>query len=291
MFWNLEQFIRSYTPLEVVFELAVIWLCVYVVYRFLKGTRGAGVIKGFVVLIVLPTLVIRVFGESLGAFGRLNYIYDRFLSLAAILLIVVFQPELRRAMIRLGHASLFRTSTRRINVVVDAVADAAEFLSKNQFGALIAIERTVGLGGLIEGGERIDADVSARLLESIFWPNSPLHDLGVVIRGDRIMAASVQFPLAEEGAIGPELGSRHRAAVGLSLESDCLVVVVSEETGGISLVDGGVVTRNIPRPEFRDMLRKRLAAPPPDTTTDNDDHDSTSLDETVLDEPKKSEAA
>jgi diadenylate cyclase len=141
------------------------------------------------------------------------------------------------------------------------VSVAVSFLSKSQFGALIAIERNSRLGGLIDAGVALDALVDARLLESIFWPNSPLHDLGVVIRGDRILAASVQFPLAEEGLVSVEYGSRHRAAVGLSMESDCIVVIVSEETGGISIAEHGRLTSNIPRDDFRDVLGARLRAP------------------------------
>lgn len=259
---SIKQIFRSYEAPEIILELAVIWICVYLVFRFLKGTRGAGIIKGFAVLLVLVTLTIKLLGQGTDALGRLNFIYDRFLGLAALLLIVVFQPELRQAMIRLGHAGFFRRSNRQVNQVVDAVSEAAQFLSKSQFGALIAIERSVGLRSLIEGGERLDAQVSARLLESIFWPNSPLHDLGVVIRGDRIVAANVQFPLAEEGSLPREHGSRHRAAVGITLDSDCLVVVVSEETRSISLVERGVVDADIPRDRIRETLLQRLGTPP-----------------------------
>lgn len=261
---TIQKILRSYEWYEIVLELAVIWLCVYMVVRFLKGTRGAGVIKGFIILLVLLTLAIQVLGQETDAFGRLKFIYDRFLGLVALLLIVVFQPELRQAMIRLGHTRWLGGSRRQVTRVVDAVSEAALFLSKSQFGALIAIERNVGLGGLVEGGVRMDAHVSARLLESIFWPNSPLHDLGVVIRGDRVVAASVQFPLAEEGSVLPEFGSRHRAAVGLTFESDCLVVVVSEETGGISLVESGIMKLDIRPEDLRDLIATRLKAVPDD---------------------------
>lgn len=252
----LQQLIQSYELYQVVIELAVIWFCVYVAFRFLRGTRGAGVIKGFVVLLVLLTLLM---GSD--AFGRLNFFYDKFLGLLAIVLIVVFQPELRQAMIRLGRARLFRVSTSRMTQLTDAVAEAVDSLSKCQFGALIAIERSVQLGGLVDDGVRLDAEVSARLLEAIFWPNNPLHDLGVVIRGNRIVAASVQFPLVEEGMVPQEFGSRHRAAVGMTVDSDCLVVVVSEETGAISIAEHGTVDADIPRDQIRARLAERLSAP------------------------------
>ena len=263
MFRTIQQvFFGSYGYFDMLVEIAVIWACVYLVFRFLKGTRGAGIVKGFVLVVVVVTLLIKVFGQNTDTLGRLNFIYDRFLGLIAILLVVVFQPELRQFMIRLGHARFFRQSSTEVTRVVDAVSEAVELLSKSQFGALIAIERSIGLSGLFEGGDRMDAVVSGRLLGSIFWPNSPLHDLGVVIRGHRILAANVQFPLAEEGSVPQHHGSRHRAAVGVTLESDCIAVVVSEETGSIALVEQGVVEANVPIARFRELLQARLEGPP-----------------------------
>jgi len=259
------QLFRSYSLYEVLLELAVIWICVYVVFRFLRGTRGAGVIKGFAILLVLITLLTRVLGHNSDTFARLNFIYDRFLGLLAIMLIVVFQPELRQALIRLSSPAHFRTA-RSQHRVVKAIADAVGYLSKNQFGGIIAVERNVRLGGLLESGQILDAEISARLLQSIFYPNSPLHDLGVVIRGDRILAAGVQFPLAEEGTLPPNVGSRHRAAVGLTNDSDCLVVVVSEETGRIAIAEHGRMEFDIPRDEFAAILAGRLQATPPAAT-------------------------
>lgn len=267
MFGNPAQLIRSYQVYQVIIEMAVIWIFVYAVFRFLRGTRGAGIFKGFAILFVLVTLLIRVLGQGSNAFERLNFIYDKFLGLLAIVLIVIFQPELRQAMIRLSHTRQFRGSRGHAREVIDSVREAVEFLGKNQFGALIAIERSVQLGGLVEGGQALDARISARLLESIFWPNSPLHDLGVVIRDNRIVAAGVQFPLAEEGVLPPRTGSRHRAAVGLTMESDCVVVIVSEETGALSIAERGRIEYDIPRPELASILSRRLAAPipPPDS--------------------------
>jgi diadenylate cyclase len=242
-------------------EMAVIWVGVYLAFRFLKGTRGAGVIKGFAVFVIVTTLLIRVLAQVSDAFGRLNFIYERFLGLLAILLIIVFQPELRQAMSRLGQARWFRPSRTEVAKLVDAVSEAVGFMSKSQFGAIIAIERSVQLGTFVQEGVAVDAEVDPRLIESIFWPNNPLHDLGVVIRGNRIAAASVQFPLAEEGSLPASLGARHRAAVGVTLDSDCLVVVVSEETGSISIAEHGRLTRNIARERIADVLRERLAKP------------------------------
>ncbi|MHC4908161.1 MAG: diadenylate cyclase [Planctomycetota bacterium] len=267
MLQNLLQFLRSYQWYEVIIEVAIIWVCVYFVFRFLRGTRGAGVIKGFAVLLVIVTAAIQILGKSSGAFARLQFLYEWLISLLAVLLIVVFQPELRQAMVRLGHARIFRGTRRGVGPLVEEIDLAVQFLSRNQFGALIAVERGMQLGGLVEGGETIDARVSSRLLESIFWPNSPLHDLGVVIRDDRIVAANVQFPLIEEGSVATRYGSRHRAAAGLSVETDCIVVIVSEETGAVSLSERGLI-ETVDRDAFASTLAERLEArvePPPDS--------------------------
>lgn len=257
---RLTSMFRGYEPHEVIIELSVIWLAVYFVFQFLRGTRGAGVIKGVLLMLVLLTVGVRTLGES---FGRLRFLYDTMIAALAFLLVVVFQPELRQAMVRLGQARFFGRAGPRTIRIADSVAEAVGFLSKSQFGALIAIERNIGLGGLVEGGVVLDAELSARLLQSIFWPNNPLHDLGVVIRGDRIAAANVQFPLAEQGLVPSELGSRHRAGVGITYESDCLVVIVSEETGRISFAENGRLRMNIKRDDVRAELLKALDAPPP----------------------------
>ena len=165
-------------------------------------------------------------------------------------------------MIRVGAARLLGRRNPQMDRLADAITEAVEFLSKNSFGALIVIERGGRLGGLIEGGVQIDALVTPRLLEAIFWPNSPLHDLAVVVRGDRVVAASVQLPLAETGEVPAQLGSRHRAAVGVTTESDCLVVIVSEETGNCRLAEHGSMTPPLDRAEFRTRLMERLQVEP-----------------------------
>ena len=242
---------------EILIELGVIWIGVYLVFRFLQGTRGAGVIRGLgflgVMLILLYWLVTKT--ES---FNRLDVIFTRFLEILAFLLIVIFQPELRQAAIRIGQTKFLRGSQRNQETTINAIAEAAEFLSKNQFGAIIAIERNVQLGGLVDGGQNLDAAISARLLQSIFWPSSPLHDLGVVVRENRILAAGVQFPLAEEGSLPANFGSRHRAALGLATESDCVVVIVSEETGRISIAVDGHFEMKLTPEQFTDRLRELL---------------------------------
>ena len=255
---SLLQILR-FEAWQVLVELLVIWVCVFLVFRFLRGTRGAGVIRGFAVLLIIATVLIRFVGQGSDLFDRLSFIYERFLGFLAFVLIVVFQPELRQVMTRIGHGMWLRGSGSADERVIEAIAEAAVFLSKSQFGALIAIERRTRLGELTDKGQSIDAVVSPRLLEAIFFPNSPLHDLGVVIRDDRIVAAGVQFPLAEEGALDGSFGSRHRAGLGLACESDAIIVIVSEEQGTISIADNGRLTYDIARDRIAQALREHLA--------------------------------
>lgn len=264
---DLGSRLASYPKLEIAFELAVIALFVWLVIRFVQGTRAAGALKGILIVffvLTLPVLGRAIFGgESL---LRLWYLYERFLAVFALALVVIFQPELRRAAIRVGEASgrLFSSTPSQIVQVVDAITEACAYLSKARFGALIVIERTVGLDGLVEGGTTLGAEVSPRLLQTIFFPGTALHDLAVVIRGRVIRSASVQLPMAEpEEMPDRALGARHRAAVGLTRECDALVVVVSEETGQIRLAERGALSLPMSATELRAELLRRLREEPP----------------------------
>jgi diadenylate cyclase len=248
----------GYNPLEVIVEFALIWLVVWLIFRFLHGTRAARMFKGVGVLLILTSMLILVLARE-NAFQRIQFLYRGFLGFAAIAMVVIFQPELRRALVRLGEARWFRTAATQVEPVVDEIVRACAYLSKNKIGAIIAIERDVPLGGIIDAGTKINAEVTAELLQTIFWPGSALHDMGVVIRSNRIAAAGVQFPLAEGDDISQELGSRHRAALGLSQEVDCLIVVVSEETGAISLAERGQLIRKLSPDALRSMLRRGMA--------------------------------
>jgi diadenylate cyclase len=194
--------------------------------------------KGLLVLVVVLLLGLRALGAS-ESFSRLRYVSEAMVQFVAILAIVVFQPEIRQGMVRIGQALSRRGRRAGIEMIADAVEDAVRTLSKGRIGAIMVIERNVSLEGMAANGVTVDAVLDARLLESLFWPNSPLHDLAVVIRGNRIAAASVELPLAETGSLSSAMGSRHRAAVGATLDSDALVVVVSEETGKVVIAEGG----------------------------------------------------
>lgn len=246
---------------QVAVELFALWLLVWVIYRFIKGTRAAGALKGLVVLLVFATILFRVLARD--QFPRLEVLFEKSLGVAAIALIVTFQPELRRLLIRLGETPFFRPADPEVPRLIGEIVDACEFLSRNKFGAIIAIERNVGLRELAEGGRPLNAEITSDLIETIFFPNTPLHDMGIVIRGRRIIAAGVQFPLAQPTDMpSPQLGTRHRAAVGLARVTDALVIVVSEETGGISIADGRRFERGLTPDNLRAALLHRLETAP-----------------------------
>lgn len=259
-FFNLGSFFRavaSYGWWRVAIELLLIGAVVTAVVIFLRGTRGARLLKGITFLLVSIYLIVRLFAAKFGL-ERIEFLYGKFLLFASFAIVVVFQPELRRALMRLGETRLFTGFSGRVSEEIDQIVEAVTFCSRRKIGALIAIEREVGLGGISESGRRVNADLSAALLNTIFWPNSPLHDLGVIISQGRIAYASVQFPLAESGDLEKELGSRHRAAVGMSQESDALVIVVSEQTGDVSIAEKGVLIRKLTAEALRDMLATAL---------------------------------
>lgn len=252
---------------EVALELALIALVVWAIIRFIEGTRAAGVMKGLVALLIIG-LAARLFLSLVGreeAFERLGYLLDRAGVVVAIGLVVVFQPELRRALTRLGEAPIFRSTPGEIAQVVDAVVEACSYFQKAKFGALIVMERRTALGGLAEGGTRLGAEVSARLLQSLFFPGTALHDLAVIIKGPIVHAAGVQLPLAGAGDMpDANLGSRHRAAVGISRECDALVVIVSEETGSIRIAERGKLTDPMTPEELRRAMMAGLTKELPD---------------------------
>ena len=258
--FNFGEFFRaigSYPWWQVAIEVLIIGAVVYWVVSFLQGTRGARLLKGIAFLLVVLYVVVRLLA---GRFGlqRIAFLYEKFLLAAGFAIIVVFQPEIRRALMRLSETRIFRSLGAQLNEDIDALVESATFLSRRKIGALVAIERDVALGEIAESGTRVNADLTPDLLNTIFWPNSPLHDLGVVVSNGRVAYAGVQFPLAESGELEKELGSRHRAAVGMSQESDAVVLVVSEETGDISIAERGQLIRKLSPETLRGLLTELL---------------------------------
>jgi diadenylate cyclase len=249
----LDRLRQTFQPRDAL-EMLIMAAMIYVAYRSLRGTRGARVVRGFVFVVITSFVLLRLLTEYL-QMERLNYLYGQVVPWLLVLAVVVFQPELRRSLMRLGENPLLRFFLKRgATAFVDRIVRGVTTLSRNRIGAIIAIERDASLGTLAEGGIPVDAELTADLLTTIFWPGSPLHDMGVVIRGGRIAAAACEFPLSHQAILDPHYGTRHRAAVGLTEESDAVVVIVSEETGTISLAVEG----NLETPLTPDELRTRL---------------------------------
>jgi len=236
-------------------EIGLLAVGFYYLFLFFRGTRGAQVLFGFV--LVLAALV------SVTQFLRLdvlNWVLERFSVYLAVAVIVIFQPEIRRALAELGKQHMFTGATAS-RTMVDHVVETVTLLAGRKIGALIAIEREIGLRAVQETGTAVDSLVTPELLASIFFPYTPLHDGGVILRQDRIVAAGCLFPLSQREGLAMELGTRHRAAIGLTEESDALVVVVSEETGTISVAYKGRLTRGLDEEKLRKLLSAVLLRP------------------------------
>ena len=230
---------------RVAIELIFIGLVVYWAVDFLEGTRGERLFRGILFILIVGFLILKLFVDTLDL-QRLQLIYKGFLIGILIVTVAAFQPEVRRAMVRIGQSPFWVTSTQPLSKTAEELTNALKDLSDARIGAIIVIERRVALGEFIETGVPIDSRVTAEMIKTIFYPGTALHDMAVIIRGDRIVAARVQLPLAEAAAIsGPGLGSRHRAAIGITSGSDASCLVVSEETGAISLAENGQLTRNV----------------------------------------------
>jgi diadenylate cyclase len=242
-----------------VFEIIVLTCVFYYVFLFLHGTRGAQVLIGLAVLLVL----------LLGATYLLNlselfWLLRKVSVYIAIAILVIFQPEIRRALAELGRQPVFTVSTDR-RTVIDHVVQTVVHLADHKVGALIAIEREIGTRSIQETGTKIDSPVVPELLGSIFFPHTPLHDGGVIISGNRIMAAGCVFPLSQRVELHKSLGTRHRAAIGLSEETDAVVIAVSEETGTISVSYRGRLSRGLDEERLKRFLTALLKGQKPES--------------------------
>ena len=242
----------------VAIELFLIGLVVYWAVDFLEGTRGERLFRGVIFILFAGVFILTLVVKQL-EFERLEHLYKGFLIAVLIIAVVAFQPEIRRALIRIGQPRFWAGSSRQLSRTVEEIITAVTELSAARTGAIIVIEGRVALGEFMETGVRIDARVTAELLKTIFHPGAALHDMAVMIRGDRVVAARVQLPLAEAGSIdGVEFGSRHRAAIGITVGSDATCLVVSEETGVISLARNGKLSRQVSQSDIRSHLSSTM---------------------------------
>jgi len=233
----LENMLSLWKPFV---EILVLWFIYYTLLVFLKGTRAIQVLRGLIILVIAFFLA-----QYFGLY-TLDWILSRLLTISVIAFLILFQPELRRGLANIGQKQIFNILPGEARII-DELTDAALVLSKRKIGALIAIEREAGLDPYFESGVYLNSKISNELICTIFMPNTPLHDGGIVIREDKIAVAGCLFPLTENPKISKLLGTRHRAAIGLTEETDAVVIVVSEETGGISIAIGGKLTRQLDR--------------------------------------------
>jgi diadenylate cyclase len=244
-------------------EILVLASCLYLIYRSFRATRGAQILVGLGFVLVALALVTQLF-----QFEVIGWLITRSAAVLAFALLVIFQPELRNALARLGSSQIFSFSSKRRLAFVERLADAVVMLSKKRIGALFAIERDISLKEQLETGVLLDARFSAELAMSIFFPKSPLHDGGMIIADDRVAGAACVFPVTEKEMQDRSTGLRHRAAIGLTERTDAIAIVVSEETGSISISENGLLQRNLTENQFRERISEIFFAAP--TVSDNE---------------------
>jgi diadenylate cyclase len=236
-------------------EIAILAVGIYYSFNFVRGTRGAPVVYGFVLLVLSLTVL-----SVLLQLEVLSWLLRSFVTFAAVSVLIIFQPELRRILAELGTHPIFATShEQRENIEV--VIQTVERLSEVRIGALIAIEQSISLQEATESGLLVDCEATPEMLETIFFPNNAIHDGGVIIKGGRITYAACIFPLTQRQDLNASLGTRHRAAIGLSEETDAVVVVVSEETGAISHAYKGQLVRGVTAEQLRAFLTSIFVNP------------------------------
>jgi diadenylate cyclase len=235
------------------FEILLLAAVIYYLLLLFRGTRGAAVLTGFVIVLAGVVSITQIFQLDV-----INWLLSRFLAFLAIAVLVIFQPELRRALAQLGSKQLFSSSRQR-GELIDVLVETARSLSQKRCGALMAVEREIGFRGVAETGVPVDSKATPELLSTIFFPNTPLHDGGVILRGDRIVSAACVFPLTQRQGLSPSVGMRHRAAIGLTEETDAVVVAVSEETGEISVAHAGHLLQGLDPEGLRTFLATTLS--------------------------------
>jgi diadenylate cyclase len=244
------EFLQNYWNAAI--EIALLAMAIYYGYLYFRGTRGAKVLTGLAILFISLTLVSQILNLTV-----VSWLLRSLTAFLAIALVVIFQPELRRALAELGSSQFFSSATQK-KETIDVITDAVFELASKQTGALLAIERDTAIRSFAESGVSIDCEISQELLLTIFFPKTPLHDGGVIIRNDRIIAAACIFPVSQREDLDRTLGLRHRAGLGITEESDAIAIVVSEETGNISICHRGKIERGFKPGQFEKRLSELL---------------------------------
>lgn len=245
------------TIIKNVIDICLVWIMIYYVLKNIKNNvKMTMLFKGLIIL-----LVVKVLADLLNLF-TIGLLLEYVIMWGPLALIIIFQPEIRNTLEQLGRTQLLgRHKTLSVSErerIVSELINSLEYMKKNRIGALIVIERDYSLREYIDRSKKIYADVSSELIESIFFPNNPLHDGGVIIQGDKITSAGVVFPTSIDMKIGKRLGTRHRAAIGISEESDCISIIVSEETGRVSIAINGDLSYNLTLDDARVILLEEL---------------------------------
>ena len=258
MIVQLQGLLATIGILDII-DIVVVAYFLYRVYLMLKNTRAATLVKGLLVLVGFM-IICRAVNLHV-----ISWLLEKSMTVIMVALPVVFQPELRRALEQIGRGKLFRKGSeldeQELNAMLDDVASATKAMSASKVGALMVFERATGLVERIETGVPIDGVVSSGLIQNIFVKDTPLHDGAVIIRGNRIVAACCLLPLTENRNLSQELGTRHRAALGMSEQSDAMVLVVSEETGAISIARNGELMRYLTVEDVKAILRNAIIQP------------------------------
>jgi diadenylate cyclase len=251
----MERFIQIMSALDLlsVLDIAIVTFVFYKAIVLIRGTRAEQLVKGLAVLLIATVL-----SQVMGLWS-LNWILRNVMTIGIVAIPIVFQPELRRGLETLGRGKIFTRSNYLYGDIdfdglLDELIKAMQVLVKKRLGALIVLERETGLNEFIETGIAIDGHITAELLINIFLSRSPLHDGAVIVRGNRIMAAGCYLPLTENPNLSTELGTRHRAALGVSEQSDAVAIIISEETGVVSLTNNGKLTRYLDEKTLKQML-------------------------------------
>lgn len=283
MFESIGKFIADNwrTPVEV----GILATVLYYIYIYLRGTHGARILIGLALVFLTLTFISQLF--NLVVIGWIIRSLSVFLAVA---LVVIFQPELRRALTDLGSHPFFTSAFEKKETIEDITDTVFELASKG-IGALIAVEREIGMQPFTETGVQINADYSKELVLTIFQPKTVLHDGGLVVRNDRLVAAACIFPLTQREDLDRNLGLRHRAALGLSEQSDAITIVVSEETGQVSICHSGLLERNLSLDKFRRRLSQLLLhdkdSRDPDERLEAQDNVSPARERSVVSDPKE----
>lgn len=239
-------------------DIMVVTFFIYQLIKILKGTKAVQLLKGIAVIMLIKI------GSFFLQLQTVDWIVDLVIQWSVLAIIIIFQPELRRGLEHLGRGSFFKSNQRKIDPakkMIQQIDQAVQYMAKRRIGALVSIQMETSLEEYISTGIALDADISGELLINIFIPNTPLHDGAVIIKNHKIAAAAGYLPLSESSLIPKDLGTRHRAAIGLSEVTDAITVIVSEETGGVSISHRGDLLRELSREDFVKFLTKELVLP------------------------------